>query len=376
MKKIVIIGAGFAGISAIERLRRTKLDIEIILIDKKGTFDFLPLLPDCLGRGIGPGFLAYELSDLREELKFKLVRDEVTAVNPEDKKVFCRQYSCVYDYLLIASGSETNFYGNKIIAENAYKIDSVADVRALSGLLREKNFEHYIVCGGGYTGIEAATNLRLFLDKAGRDKPVIIVERSGKILGPLPQWMKDYVLSNLKRLRIAVYTNSAIEKIEDAKAYVGAGKSFDQALVVWAAGVKTADFIQGLKAEKNPQGRIKVDAYLRINESCFAAGDAAYFDLKGNFLRMAVQFAICEGDCAAVNIINSINGRGLRPYRPLDLGYVIPMANNRSCGRVFGVNFKGSLPTLFHFMMCIYRSYGLRNKTGVIRSLFGKAGVS
>ena len=84
---------------------------------------------------------------------------------------------------------------------------------------------------------------------------------------------------------------------------------------------------------------------------------------------MAVQFSITEGDRAAVNIIRSIKNLSLKKFKPLDLGYIIPMANNRSCGRVFGLNVKGIFSTLLHFVMCIYRSQGLKNKLGFINNL-------
>ena len=72
---------------------------------------------------------------------------------------------------------------------------------------------------------------------------------------------------------------------------------------------------------------------------------------------------------AAKNILKSIKGAVLIKYKPIDLGFVIPMANNRSCGQVFGINLKGFVPTILHFMMCIYRSYGIKNKLGIIGDL-------
>ncbi|MCX5701712.1 MAG: hypothetical protein NTW64_01875 [Candidatus Omnitrophica bacterium] len=75
---------------------------------------------------------------------------------------------------------------------------------------------------------------------------------------------------------------------------------------------------------------------------------------------------IFQGRCVAANIINSIKGCKLKKYTPIDFGYIIPMANNNSCGTVFGLNLKGFLPTALNFIMCIYRSRGLKDKLGVI----------
>jgi len=209
----------------------------------------------------------------------------------------------------------------------------------------------------------------MFLRKKNQPGKVVIIERAPSILGPLPAWMKEYVGENLKGLEIEVLTNSSIEKIEGTNVSVAGNRMFDDALVVWAAGVKTPACVQNLPLEKNPQGRIKVNEYLQAADRCFVTGDAAYFQDKGVFLRMAVQFALTQGACAAENIVSSLKGRALRPYKHVDLGYIIPMANNRSCGSVFGVDLRGLLPTVMHFLMCAFRSYGTRNRFGILGGL-------
>jgi NADH dehydrogenase len=372
--EVLIIGGGFGGISAAYRLSEFRKNLDITLIDKKEVSDFLPTMPDCLGRGIKPEFLSFKIENAAKRLGINFINEEVVAVNLDKKEVLTKKGSLGFDYLLIASGSETNFYGNENIRQCAYKLDEVEDARKIVSALNQGKFDNLIIGGGGYTGIEVATNLKVYLEKNKMDKKVIIIERAPSILGPLPQWMKDYVSANLQKLNVDVFVNSAIEKIESGKAYVAGGKVFDNAMVIWAAGVKTSGFIQNLGAEKNPQGRIKVDEFLRLNNNCFVIGDAAYFSYGNIFLRMAVQFAIAQGDISAVNIIRSIKGLPLRKYKPNDLGYIIPMANNRSCGAVFGINLKGFLPTMLHFSMCIYRSYGLKNKLGIIGGLLKGGG--
>lgn len=375
MKKILIIGGGFAGLSAADRFGKSGRGLDISLLDKKKSFDFLPLLPDAIGRGIKPEYLIYSIEDLCKKKGIKFINEEAVSIDLEKKKVFILSGVLEYDYLVIASGSETNFYANANIEKNAYKIDSAQDIQRILSVLRQAERGVYIIGGGGYTGIEVATNLRIFLDKVKRKSRIIVVERAPSILGPLPSWMKDYVSDNLIRLSIEVYTNSAIDKIEEDKVYVSGGKIFDSAMVIWAAGVKTAGFMQKINAEKNPQGRLRVDEYLKLNDSCFVAGDTSYFSYNNVFLRMAVQFAVIQGDCVAVNIINSIKGIKLRKYSPLDLGYVVPMANNRSCGIILGFKLRGRLPTFLHFLMCIYRSAGFKNKFGIIGDLI-KGGAS
>jgi NADH:ubiquinone reductase (H+-translocating) len=367
MKKVVIIGGGFAGLACAWKLCNYSKHLQVILIDKKETADFLPMLPDIIGRGIASEYLSFNLRNAGKKYGYIFIQGEVSAVEPEKKAVTIGALKVSYDYLVIASGSETNFYGNQNLKQSALKLDDVEDAKKIISSAGE--FDVYIIAGGGYTGIEIAAALRISLKKHKRQSRIIIVERGQTILGPLPDWMKAYVLDNLKRLDIEVLTNKSVDKIEGRQVIISDGNVINNAVVIWAAGVKAAEFIQNLNVAKNQQGRIKVDEYLRLNESCFVIGDAANFSYKDSFLRMAVQFSIAEGRCAAENIARSIRGMRLRKYKPLDLGYIIPMANNRSCGTVLGLNLKGLLPTPLHFTMCIYRSLGLRNKMGVLCSL-------
>lgn len=369
MKRVVIVGGGFGGLAVAQKILRLSPGLDVTLIDKKRTSDFLPMLPDCLGRGIEPAALAYTIDDMCRKLKCRSLQDEVVAVDIEKRELRTKGSVLQYDYLVIASGSETNFYGNDTIRRFACILDGAKDAENIITRLKGGGYATYVVGGGGYTGVEVATNLRVFLRKAKRGGRIVIIERAPAILGPLPEWIKGYVADNLSRLKIEVHANSTIERIEERDVHVSGGKVFDNALVIWAAGVKTADFIQNLKVAKNPQGRIEVDDYLRLDERCFIVGDAAYVKDKGSYLRMAVQFAIAQGECAARNIVNSIEGRELCRYKPVDLGYIIPMANNRSRGTVFGMHVSGLLATAFHFVMCIYRSRGWRNRLGIVKGL-------
>ncbi|MCX5695961.1 MAG: FAD-dependent oxidoreductase [Candidatus Omnitrophica bacterium] len=371
MKRIVIIGGGFAGVSALFGLRshQKRLDLEVTLINDKQRVSFLPMLPDCLGRNVSPENLLLDLAVLSAKMDFNFIQDRVSAVDLLKKQVTASALTLGYDFLLISSGTETNFYNNNEIRERAFKLDDASDALLVRRALEEKSYASYLIAGAGYTGIEVATNLRVFLKKRKIDKKIVIIERAPSILGPLPQWMKDYVADNLKRLNIEVLLNSSIERVEENRIRLSGGEVFENSMLIWAAGVRTADFIRDLKVEKNPQGRINTDEYLRVNASCFAAGDTAYYSDKNNFLRMAVQFAIMEGTYAAKNIIRSLEGKRLAKFKPLDFGYIIPMANNRACGIILGINMKGFLPLLLHYFMCIYRSYGLKNKSGIVKDL-------
>jgi len=369
MHNIIIIGAGFAGLKAANRLSRCNLDLQVTVFDKKDSSGFLPLLPDAVGRGLKPEFLACDIKPRLRRKNFSFIQREVVAIDLQSRQVFTSSGSQTYDYLVISSGSQTNFFANREAQNYAYALNSVNDIKGIIKALEINKFENFIISGGGYTGIEAATNFWLFCRRRKLDAKVIIIERAPEILGSLPHWMKAYVRSNLKGMGIEVLTDSVVENTQGNRVAVSGSRVFEKAMLIWVSGVRTADFIQKLAVDKNPQGRIVVDEYLKFEQNCFCAGDTAFFVKENNPLRMAVQFAIAEGDQAADNIIRSIKKLPLKKFRPRDLGFIIPMANNKSCGEAFGLNLKGFLPTLLHFVMCIYRSCGLRNKIGLAGNL-------
>ncbi len=369
MNRVVIVGGGFGGLAAAGRLHRSGIKVDCTLIDQKATSDFLPALPDVIGGRIAPRFLAYPLDRLGRKLGFTFARDTVVSLDVANRLVKTSTQTFRYDYLIIASGSGTNFYGREDIKECAYTLDSARDASKLASALKEKSYKAIVIVGGGYTGVEVATNARVFLRRRGWHKEIIIVEARPALLGNLPDWIRDYVQTNLASLDITIMLDTLVDKVAGNEVTLSSGKRVSNELLIWTAGVRTSDFIQNLAAEKSPQGRLEVDEYLRLDERCFVAGDAAGFSYQGRPLRMAVQFALSQGTCAADNVLRLISGAPLRAYSPTDLGYVVPMANGKSCGVVMGINIKRALPTLLHYFMCILRSRGIKNRLGILHQL-------
>ncbi|MCG8431342.1 MAG: FAD-dependent oxidoreductase [Candidatus Omnitrophica bacterium] len=367
--RIVVIGAGFGGSSVMRYLRHYRRGLELTVIDKSRFFSFLPALPDVLGRKVDPQYLSYPVARIARECGAIFVNAAVQRIDPARRTVITETNEVAYDYLVIASGSESDFYGNELLRSRCRKLDNVADARQLRFLLDKGEYNSYIIAGGGYTGIEIAAGIRRYLMRRRRFSRVFIAEKTDTILGALPSWMKEYAGENLKRMQVPVIRNTEITGIEKKTVYLSSGDVFEDALPVWAAGVRTPGFLQSLGGERNMQGRMEVDRYLRLDERCFVIGDSAQVAYRGGKLRMGVQFAVMQGVSAARNIVHSITKQPLVPYRPLDLGYIVPMANNNSCGRVLGVDAHGVPATFLHYVMCLYRSYGMRNKWGLLKGI-------
>jgi len=368
MRQVVIIGGGFAGLAALRRLYKRWHDFDITLIDKKRTFSFSPVLPDIIGERIPSRFLSFAYDDLVEMDKCKFVHDEVVRVDLDKRIVYSRSDTYFYDYLIIATGCETAFYGNDAIKKHSFKLDTVEDADTLYRTIRSGTYETFVVAGCGYTGIEVATNLRRYLTRHKKRNRILIVEKLKTFLPDFPEKMRQYIWLNLEKLKIDVALNTTVEKIDGETIGLSNDETIYGAMLIWTAGVKGADFASTIDIGSTPQGRVYIDRNLKIRKDCFAVGDAAHFPYEGKPLRMAVQFAITQGETAAGNVFNSADGLSLDTYEPFDLGYVIPLANNKACGKIVGMTMCGFIPIALHYFFCSYRSCGMKNKMGILKS--------
>jgi NADH dehydrogenase len=365
MNRIVIIGGGFAGLMAAGTLQRHG-QTDVTLIDRKPTSDFLPLLPDVAAGRMDGALITAPLPELANRHGFRFVHDTVTRVDRARHIIHLENSEQAYDYLLVAGGTETNFYGNRQAEERAFALNSAREALRLWNAVGSGGHENYVIVGGGYTGVEIATQLRATLTALRRAGRIVILEKSPSIVGVLPPWMRDYVRANLTRMRIECLESSELAAIGPQDISFSTGATIGNALLVWVAGVRTARFIDSLELAHNPQGRLVTNKALQIEERIFAAGDAALFQHGGVPLRMSIQFALTQGACAAGNIARAVAGKPLHPYRAIDPGYIIPMANGLSCGLVLGMPLRGRLPTLLHYVMCAHRSIGWRRKWAIL----------
>ncbi len=365
MAKVVIIGGGFAGLAAAREVARVGSRLDCTLVDRKPTLDFLPMLPDLLSRRLDPELLQHDLAALGEQIGFRFLQSEATGIDLAAKTVATSTGPLPYDHLIVATGSETNFYDRDDLRERALTLDSVADAARIVEALDRGDFDTALVVGGGYTGIETATSLsKALAHRPG--KRVMIVELAPALVGTLDPWASAYVARNVRAMGIEVVSGATVKDLRGRDAVLTNGRVVPNALVVWAAGVRAGDVVRRLDAARGKQDRLVVDEFLRLNETCFVAGDAACVMHGGAPMRMAVQISLDEGRTAGANTAALVSGKPLRRYRPLDLGWVVPMRNDRSCGKALGFPVRGFAATGLHYLMCIFRSPGLVRKARML----------
>jgi NADH dehydrogenase len=363
MPRVVIIGGGFAGLAAARRLARAR--IRCTLIDRKPHLEFLPMLPELLSQTLDPQLLQVDLAEIAERVGFEFVHAEVTSVDLEERQASIDKESRAFDHLIIAAGSETNFHGREDLASRVLKIDNVADALAIARETDRTDVDTVVISGAGYTGIECATFLRHHTTKR-----IVILERAPTLLPRLAPWMRHYTVENLQRMSIEVKTDVTLDDYADSVATLSDGSIIERSCVIWATGVQAPSLVRSLDAKHAHQGRLVVDEHLRLHEGVFVAGDSACaLDGAGNPMRMAVQISLDEGAVAGENVLREIRGRPLARYRPLDLGWIVPMANFRSCGTALGFHVRGIPATMLHYVMCLFRSLGLGRRLKLLSEL-------
>lgn len=375
-KKVCIIGGGFAGCAAAKYLSSYQELCEVTVIDKKKDREFLPLLPDVAGGGIRMSSARYELARLVRSRKVRYRQYEIASVDLNARSVSGPYSTDSYEYLLIASGSTSTFYGNDQIKKYALVLDSIEDAQRIQKSVLRGAYAHLIVVGGGYTGVEIATHMWRLCKTHGVRARITLIERAERILASLPDWMGSYVSQHVAQLGIEIRCNVSVDSASERSVSLSDGTCFDDALLVWSAGVSVSSPEITPDPQRTRQGRFIVDDYLRIHERCFVAGDAAGYIHNGQEARMGIQVSLDEGRCAAANIVRHMQNKALRCFRAVDLGYIVPMAHGRGCGNVLGLPVKGRMAIALHYLMCLYRSSFPHAMGGLIRDLFTRRGVT
>lgn len=371
-KRVVIIGCGFAGLSAAGRLHAAQGELDVTMVDRYRHMHYRPLLPDAVSGIVPRRDLLAPIGPYARRYGFRFIHGEAEEVLLQDSRVRIGDDTHPYDYLILATGSETNFFGNENLRTEALKLDEVPDVEKLSGALSSGGYERIVVAGGGYTGVETATHIRRFFHTRGVVREIVVVEMLDSLVAALPRWMRRYTAENLDRLGVQAALGEKVEAVDGRTISLASGRSFENALLVWTAGMRAANITRTLDAPKAAQKRLVVDDYLRIADNAWAVGNSACYDASGGCGRMSAQGAVAQGDHAARTIVRLSRGEALVPFRTVDWGYLVPMANWRSCGNLFGINVSGNAATFLHYLINAWRSRSVQAKAAVL--LHGLAG--
>lgn len=343
-KKVVIVGAGFAGVRTALDLARKNADLEIILINREHHFQYYPTLYKVV-TGKSPLEVCIPLSEIFSGTEVRIENDTIINVRLEAKVAVAESGSeYPYDFLVLALGSETVFFGVPGLDTLSFTFKSIDQALRLKRHLHMLFDSHqtldqdelmaklqFVVVGGGPTGVELAGELALYLKELARrhDIPrkfvtLDIIELAPRLLPVLPEDVSKKITRRLDRLGVNILLGKNV--LEETPAGVRLkDMTLASKTIIWTAGVKPHHVykeIQGFELAKN--GRVMVNEYLEAqgNENVFIVGDAADTPYAG-----LAQTALYDGHYVARVISRRLFGRSVHPYRPRKNSYDIPVGH-------------------------------------------------
>lgn len=364
--KIFVIGGGFAGIKAAKELGKNLLDNhKIYLIDKNEYTTMLPNLPEIVSGRLNKEDITENINNLiPREVNF--LKEEITEVNFDERKIVTRNNEYDYDYLVFAPGSITNFFGFKDNLDKVNVLDSLEAAKKVRQSFLEhiesRNEINLVISGAGFTGIELACNLYDLAKRNNKKINVTLVDLCKKVLPMLSEKSANHVIDKLNKMDFKIYTENQVNNFDSSNIVLKNGEVITDAFFCWCSGVKSPLKPNG-KYDILPDGRILVNEFLNVENypEVYIAGDAAAIkDSKGNMLRRAVTFSEMSGKHAGKNISAVVNGRERAVFKPIDLGWIIPMYIT-SVGVVMGVEVRGRIGIFMHYFICGMKNYSFYN---------------
>ncbi|WP_256014279.1 NAD(P)/FAD-dependent oxidoreductase [Desertivirga xinjiangensis] len=365
--KVVIIGGGFGGVELAKRL--ADAPVQVILLDKHNYHTFQPLLYQIATSGLDSASIISPFRKIFENQKnfwFRLT--EVLSIDTEHKHVKTKIGSLNYDYLVIATGAETNYFGDQQMAQNAIAIKSIDDALTLrntilcnlENALQAKDEEQlntlmdFVIVGGGPTGVELAGALselrkhvfpKDYRELNIKQMDINLVQSGNQLLKGMSEGASRKALEYLQRYGVKVWLNSRVKSYDGRTAILASGEEIKTHTLIWSAGVTGAP-IPGLRPESMlPGNRIKVDEYNRVAgyENVFAIGDVAAMTSEAYPYGhpQVAQPAIQQGNLLAKNLRRLIHNESLMPFNYHDKGSMATIGRNHAVAdlKVFKKNY-------------------------------------
>jgi len=391
--KVVIVGAGFAGLQCAQRLSGRPVDV--LLIDRNNYHLFTPLLYQVASSLLNPSVIAYPARAVfrgSPNVRFRVA--QVTGVAFDAKVVQTADGGRLpYDCLVIATGSATNFFGMISVERAAHGLKDLPEavalrthvIRAFEGAARETDQAAlrarltFVVVGGGPTGVEYAGALSelihrvLIRDYAELDLRavrVILVEALDHVLPAFLPALSEDARKRLERLGVEVRLGARLLDATDGRITLSSGETLAARTLVWAAGVKPAELDTALDVPRTRSRRIAVDEWLRIPgcPGAFAIGDVAGVTQDGRELAMMSPQAMQEGRYVADAVVRLERKQPLRPFRYRDKGIMATIGRHAAVAQVGPLSFRGSIGWFVWLFVHLYYIIGYRNRLVVLIS--------
>jgi len=386
---VVIVGAGFAGLSAVGKLR--KAGLRVTVIDQNLYSTFQPLLYQVATGGLNPGDIAYPVGGFSAKRAARYIRGDLVGIDTAARQAQLADGRNIgYDYLILATGVSANYFGVPGAAENTFGLYTRADAIVLrdhimNGLERlsadpEGMPEFAVtVVGGGATGVELAGTLgelrgdvlkATFPDVEPARLHVRLIEMGPELVMPFSPKLREYTRKQLVDRGVDIQLKTEIREVAPDHVVVGDGSSLRSDLTIWAAGVAAPDAVAKWGLPQGKGGRVLVGPDLRVegSECVFAIGDIALHADEPS--PQLAQPAIQEGRHAAEQAIRLVRGEPTRPFSYHDKGMMATIGR-RSALVQFpkGMRITGTLAWLAWLGLHLMYLLGNRNRVATIINL-------
>ncbi|MEO5602976.1 MAG: NAD(P)/FAD-dependent oxidoreductase [Cyclobacteriaceae bacterium] len=387
--RVIIIGGGFGGLQVAKGLTNSR--IQTVLFDKYNHHTFQPLLYQVATSALETSSIVFPFRK-----RFANVNDfyfrlgEVNLIRPEINCIETSIGSVKYDYLVVATGADTNFYGLADVEKNSHPMKTIIDAIKLRNIII-KNFENallvddievmnsymdFVIVGGGPTGVELAGAIaELKLHVFPKDYPELevdnmdihLVEATPRLLNGMSEIAGKKALEYLEEMGVQVHLNAAVKSYDGYEVVFNTGKKLISKTLIWAAGVK-GNAVGGLPPESLGRStRLKVDAFNRVKgyDNIFAIGDVALMEGDPKFPNghpMMAPPAMQQGELLAENINRLIQHTPLKPFQYKDKGSMATIGRNKAVVDMKSFRFQGFFAWFVWMFVHLLSLIGFRNK--------------
>ncbi|MDH3677621.1 MAG: NAD(P)/FAD-dependent oxidoreductase [Nitrosopumilus sp.] len=341
MKRILILGGGYGGVGVLNKIQKkfeSDVNVNIELVSESNFFLHTPMLPEMATGTIEPRHIATPIRRFCKRAQYHQAK--VIDISLDERKVVIQRMSdktqtlLSYDYLVLALGGKTNFFGNQNIEQNSFTIRSLDDAIKIrnhiismledadqeTDQIKQQKLMTFVVVGGGFSGVETAGELNDFIRESStkfyRNIPqdnikIILISAGEKILPEIGN-LGEYSKHALQKAGVTIYTDTRLEDASFDMAKLNTGEKITTGTIIWAGGNTVDDVVLKLDSEHHKSGRLEVNKELKLKNhpEVFALGDCAYSvdPRSGNPYPPTAQHAIRQASTVAENLENKVKG--------------------------------------------------------------------
>ncbi|HJS17533.1 MAG TPA: NAD(P)/FAD-dependent oxidoreductase [Anaerolineales bacterium] len=384
---IIVIGAGFGGLEAAKKL--AKSPVRITVIDRHNYHLFQPLLYQVAIAGLVPSQIASPLRTIfRRQRNVNFQMMEVSSIDFDSRYVKADGSVIAYDFLILAVGGQTNFFGMKEVEHHGFQLKDVESAVATRNHLlrmfeeasrevdvqRRRALLTFVVVGGGPTGVETAGALaELITHVMAKDYPymdlkdvrVLLLEAAPSVMMTYPDELRKATHDLLRSKNVEIMVNTRLLDYNGLQVTLADETTIEAHTLIWTAGVRSAEIADRLGVQQAAGRRIRVESTLQLpgHPEVFVVGDAAYVESRsGQPLPMLATVAQQQAKAAARNIQKILKGEKPEPFHYKDPGLLATIGRNAAVARIWGLSFSGFIAWVIWVVLHIYRIIGFRNR--------------